>query len=57
MNQPLYGALSETPEGGLRMLSPHSAGLLMEQFFDYDSVIVVAVQRAVTADGSRIVSS
>lgn len=56
MPQAMQGALSETPEGGLRMLSP-SPGVLVEQFFDYADVLVVAVQRAVTLDGPSIIRS
>lgn len=58
----LEGALSETPEGGLRLLSRGSAipggGISMvEQFFDYEDVMVVAVQRSVTTDSPRIIRS
>jgi hypothetical protein len=50
--QPLPGALSTTPEGGLRLLTPGAIDnrpCLMEQFFDYDDVVAVIIERAVTA--------
>lgn len=52
----ISGVLSETAEGGLRMLSPLESGDLVEQFFDYEDVLVVAVQRSVTTSGPRIVA-
>jgi hypothetical protein len=64
MSTALQGALSETADGGLRMLSPsvaapgHPLGReLVEQFFDYSDVLAVAVQRTVTLDGSSIIRS
>ncbi len=46
------GALSITPEGLLRLLSPgndtEGRPLLAEQFFDYDAVMVVVVPREIT---------
>jgi hypothetical protein len=63
----LTGSLSETPEGGLRLLSPDPAQerpirpgtplKMIEQFFDYEDVMVVAVRRAVTMDAPRIIQS
>jgi hypothetical protein len=58
----LEGALSETPEGGLRLLSrgaaiPGGGVSMVEQFFDYEDVMVVAVQRKVTVDAPRIIQS
>ena len=54
----LEGVLSETPYGGLRMMSPNrdqQAGRtargdvpMVEQFFSYDDVIVVAIRRTIT---------
>jgi hypothetical protein len=53
------GSLSETPEGLLRLLSPgtdpHDRPLLVEQFFDYDAVMVVALPREITTEVKRIV--
>ena len=49
----LNGALSEVGDG-LRMLSPGpERGTLVEQFFCYEDVIVVAVQRTVTLSEAR----
>lgn len=62
----LLGALSETPEGGLRLLSPDprqerplpgAPVKMIEQFFDYEDVLVVAVQRNVTVEAPRIIRS
>jgi len=64
----LQGALSETPEGGLRLMSPMTdrqgqmirrGGQLqmLEQFFCYEDVTSVTVCRAVDVSGSRIVQS
>jgi len=58
----LEGALSETPEGGLRLLSrgsviPGGGISMIEQFFDYEDVMVVAVQRQVTVDAPHIIQS
>jgi hypothetical protein len=63
----LTGSLSETPEGGLRLLSPDPAQersirpgtpvKMIEQFFDYEDVMVVAVRRAVTMEAPRIIQS
>jgi len=63
----LTGSLSETPEGGLRLLSPDPAQerpirpgtpvKMIEQFFDYEDVMVVAVRRAVTVETQRIIQS
>jgi hypothetical protein len=54
----LGGSLSEFGDG-LRMLSPGPvSGTLTEQFFCYEDVIVVAVQRTVTLSEARgLVSS
>jgi len=53
------GALSVTPEGLLRLLSPgndaNGRPLLVEQFFDYDAVMVVALTREITTEARRIV--
>ncbi len=63
----LTGSLSETPMGGLRLLSPdpdsHGHGKardtypMIEQFFSYDDVVVVAVRRVVTVEAPRVVRS
>jgi hypothetical protein len=63
----LMGSLSETPEGGLRLLSPDPSQerpirpgtpmKMVEQFFDYEDVMVVAVRRQVTMDAPRIIQS
>jgi hypothetical protein len=62
----LLGSLSETREGGLRLLSPDPTqerprpGMpvkMIEQFFDYEDVMVVAVRRAVTMEAPRIIQS
>lgn len=52
----LHGSLSETPEGGLRLLSPTGekprGGTvpMLEQFFDYQDVACFGVPRAVPSD-------
>jgi hypothetical protein len=46
----IQGALSRTQEGMLRMMS-RQGDELVEQFFDYHNVAVVAVRRAVTRTG------
>lgn len=61
------GALSTTPEGGLRLLSPNQIPqergqppkfVMIEHFFDYDQVADIAVIREVKAsEPSRIVSA
>ena len=60
----IEGSLSETPEGGLRLLSavardPDRDGgvSMIEQFFSYEDVMVVAVRRTVTVDAPRIIRS
>jgi len=63
----LTGSLSETPERGLRLMSPDPAQerpirpgtpvKMIEQFFDYEDVMVVAVRRAVTMETQRIIQS
>jgi len=57
----LRGALSETPEGGLRLLSPSGsvAGRLqmVEQFFSYEDVLVIAMQREIAVDAPRIIQT
>lgn len=59
----LMGSLSETPEGGLRLLSrsgqatPGADIPMIEQFFDYEDVMVIAVQRKVTVNAPRIIQS
>lgn len=60
----LTGSLSETPEGGLRLLSragqPTNPGAdvpMVEQFFDYEDIMVIAVQRKVTVSAPRIIQS
>jgi len=60
------GALSETPDGGLRMLTPmtpQAPGLrpgkvmMIEKFFAYEDIVAVAVRREVTIEApTRIVS-
>ena len=60
------GVLSTTAEGALRMMSPlpyvpgqgARSTAMMEQFFDYEDVMVVAIKREVqAAPGSRLVTS
>jgi hypothetical protein len=55
----MFGALSKTPEGGLRLMAPNKANgkdVLVEHFFDYGDVVEVAIMREMTAS-SHIVSS
>lgn len=60
---PIRGVLSETREGMLRMLCPYldqrgqpvMPASLVEHFFLYSDVMVVAVIRTVTAEPPRIV--
>jgi hypothetical protein len=53
------GALSTTPEGLLRLLSPGNdpggRPLLVEQFFDYEALMVVALTRELTTEVRRVV--
>lgn len=61
------GALSETPDGGLRLLSPvpnqppppRRGGRveMIEQFFGYDDVVVFAVRRQVNIEAPRIIQT
>jgi hypothetical protein len=54
----IRGALSRTPEGILRMLSPgmeNGRGVLVEQFFDDDAVSSVALVREIKTDARRLV--
>lgn len=64
----LQGALSETPEGGLRLMSVmtdqqgnkilHGGKVQMiEQFFCYEEVTSIAVRREVSVSGPRIIQS
>jgi hypothetical protein len=56
--QAVRGALSITPEGALRLLSPGTEGnrpLLVEQFFDYPAISAIAVTREITTEARRIV--
>lgn len=58
----INGSLSETEDGGLRMLSPEgrdSAGnpRFVEQFFGFEDVLVIGVIRPVTVDTIRIIQS
>jgi hypothetical protein len=58
----LQGSLSETPEGGLRLMSPLPASQqtsrsqvqMVEQFFCYEDVVSVAVRREVNVNAPRI---
>lgn len=60
--QPLFGALSQTPEGTLRMLTkaqvqgddgrPRHA--LIESFFDMDDLVQISVERALEVEKPRI---
>jgi len=54
----IRGALSRTPEGMLRMLSPGQEGnqqVLVEQFFDYDAIAAVSLIRRINATPGRII--
>jgi hypothetical protein len=56
-SQTVRGSLSTTPEGLLRLLSPGSDGsgpLLIEQFFDYDAVMAIALTRQITTEVRRV---
>jgi len=64
--QPFMGSLSETPEGGLRMLYPEPGQKpgggdgtvsMVEQFFDYEDVLSFGVRRTVSVELPRIVHS
>lgn len=57
---PLYGSLSTTPEGCLRMLAPATVDnkpSLLEHHFDVSDVVDIMVVREVKAEQSRIVRS
>lgn len=50
---PVRGALSKTPEGNLRMLSPGMDGerqMMAELFFDYAAVAVIVITRVMAAE-------
>lgn len=54
----LTGALSPSQDGGLRLMSPlmgDGAAQLVEQFFGYEDVVIVAVKRPVRMTESRII--
>jgi len=63
MNTALMGSLSETVDGGLRLMSPNGQPgqarggkiPMVEQFFDYADVLVFAVERMVQIESSPIV--
>ncbi len=63
------GSLSETPEGGLRMLRPDEQGLaqlprhrrgdmtnvpMLEHYFEYADVLAVTIRRTVSTEAPRI---
>lgn len=61
--QPLYGSLSKSPEGAMRMLcfanlvdpsSKSEKPVMMEHFFEVDDVVDIMVVRDVKAETSRI---
>lgn len=56
----IQGALSERPDGGLRMLSPIASApgqpvMMAEQFFEYEDIVLVGVRRQVNVDQPRII--
>jgi hypothetical protein len=57
--QTIVGSLSITPDDVLRMMSPAADGKgnpgLIEQFFEYSQVAVIAIQRSITRTPSVIV--
>lgn len=58
--QPLFGAMSTTPEGLLRMLTPATIGkreVLAESFFSIGDIVSIMVEREVKGEQSRIVTS
>jgi hypothetical protein len=57
---PLQGALSVTPEGGLRMLvgpvqHPQDGPGMIEHFFDFRDVVTIAIFRKASIAGSRLI--
>lgn len=61
----IQGSLSETPDGGLRMLSPNpdpgarparGKVAMVEQFFGYEDVVMVGVRREVEVVAPKITS-
>ena len=57
----ITGSLSEAPDGGLKMLSPNGRdengnAMFVEQFFDYEDIVVFGIRRAI-AVGPRIIRS
>lgn len=63
---PVEGILSESPDGGLRMMSANTdprianeRGVthMIEQFFDYADVICIAVRRKITIERSPLVTA
>jgi len=63
--QPIYGALSTTPEGTLRMMTPSKVqhhgeqeprDIFLEQFFDVSDVVSLMVEREVKLERSLIVT-
>lgn len=61
----IEGVLSETPEGGLRLMSPaepmtggpRSHIQMVEQFFGYEDVVIFALRRVLTLEEARIITS
>lgn len=59
---PLYGALSQTTEGPLRMLTRaqvqgedgRARAALIESFFDVDDVVSISIERELAVEQSRI---
>lgn len=61
MPHPIQGALAETSYGGLRMLSVvgkdrDGTPIMVEQFFDYDDVLVFGLQRATKLEAPLIIT-
>ncbi len=58
--EPLYGSLSLSPEGAMKMLCPATVDnkpRLLEHHFEVDDILDIMVVREVKAEASRIVMS
>jgi len=64
--QPIFGSLSMTPEGMLRMLTPtrvqhpgdaRAKDILLEQFFRHTDLLAIMIEREIHVERSRIIGA
>jgi hypothetical protein len=55
---PISGALSESQDGGVRLMAPDAgASTMIEHFFGYEDIVAVVVRRPISVETARIVTS